>query len=166
MDPLTSGGRDAPLSPAALALGFPGLLLSLAIVVAAAALLGGVTPNLQAHQLTLPEAAALHDVAEIVRLVRAGHDPRQAATVRAGIIREQPMMLTPMAAAILERRVDVIALLADVGAAVRPEEFPHYWCLAQAQGDGAVLAAIESQVPAPGPIQCPVAPTLLDVQNQ
>jgi hypothetical protein len=152
MDSLTAGGNNA-ISPVALALGLPGVILSLAIVGAAAVSAGGGA-NLYDHELTLAEAAALHDTAEIVRLVRAGHDPRQAAAVRAGVIREQPMVLTPMEAAILERRVDVIALLADVGAAIRADEFARYWCLAQARGDAAVIAAVESQVPQPAPVDC------------
>jgi hypothetical protein len=163
MDPLTSGRRAS--APAALALGLPGVMLSFAIVVAAAASAGGLLPRARDYQVTLAEAAALHDLAEIVRLVRAGDDPRQAAPVRAGVIREQPMMLTPMAAAILERRVDVIALLADVGARIRADEFGQYWCLAQARGDAAVIAAVESQVAQPPPVDCSTTVTPPDEPN-
>jgi hypothetical protein len=139
---------------AAVALGAPGLVLSCAIVAAAMTSVAGLAPPAHEYQLTLAEAAALHDIAEIVRLVRQGHDPRQPAVVRAGILRDRPMTLTPMAAAILARRVDAIDVLAAKGGGIRGDEFPQYWCLAQSRGDAAVIAAVETQVPLAAPVDC------------
>ena len=166
MDPLTPHARGNTAAPAALALGIPALVLSGVIVAVAFASMGGLVPTARDYQLTLAEAAALHDVAEIVRLVRRGGDPRAPAPVRAGMIGEGSMMLTPMAAAILEHRVDVMALLADVGARIRPDEFAHYWCLARARGDSAVVAAVESQTPRAPSVDCSAAPTALDEPNE
>jgi hypothetical protein len=162
MDSLTPPARGNGVPPAALAFGIPALVLSGLIVAIAIASMGGLVPTARDYQLTLAEAAALHDVAEIVRLVRRGGDPRAPAPVRAGMIGEGSMMLTPMAAAILERRVDVMALLADVGARIRPDEFAQYWCLAQARGDSAVVAAVESQTPRVPPVDCSATATALD----
>ena len=166
MDPLTRRGRGHDVPPAALALGIPALVLSGAIIAMAIASMGGLVPTARDYQLTMAEAAALHDVAEIVRIVRRGGDPRAPAPVRAGLIGEGPMMLTPMAAAILERRVDVMALLADVGARIRPDEFAQYWCLAQTRGDSAVVAAVESQTPRAPSVDCSSMPTALDEPNE
>jgi hypothetical protein len=166
MDSLTphASGNAAP--PAALALGLPAVVLSGVIIAVAIASIGGLVPTARDYQLTLAEAAALHDVAEIVRLVRRGGDPRAPAAVRAGMIGEDAMMLTPMAAAILERRADVIALLADVGARIRPDEFAQYWCLAHARGDGAVVAAVEAQTPRAPSVDCSSIPTAAGEPNE
>jgi len=160
MDSLMRGVRESTPAPAAVVLGLPGVLLACCILVLAMASAAGLVPTAKDYQLTLAEAAALHDIAEIVRLVRSGADPRQPAPVRAGMIREERMVVTPMTAAILERRVDVIAILADVGARIRPDEVAQYWCLAQARGDTAVLAAVEAQAPRPANIDCSTAPRL------
>jgi hypothetical protein len=157
MDPVMRRVPESTLSTGAVVLGLPGVILACSIVVLAVASAAGLAPTAGDYQLTLAEAAALHDIAEIVRLVRTGADPRQPAPVRAGILREQRMVVTPMTAAILERRVDVIAVLADVGARIRAEELPQYWCLAKVRGDAAVLAAIEAQAPPPANIDCPTA---------
>ena len=165
MVPLTAEARAGAVHRAALALGAPGLVLSCAIVTAAVASVVGLAPPAHDYQLTLAEAAALHDIAEIVRLVRQGHDPRQLAVVRAGIIRDRPMTLTPMTAAILERRVDVIDVLAAQGGKIHVDEFPQYWCLAQSRGDPAVIAAVEAQVSRTVPVDCSTVKTLLDPPN-
>jgi hypothetical protein len=138
------------------------MVLSCAIVAAAVASVAGLAPAAPDHQLTLAEAAALHDIAEVVRLVRQGHDPREPAVVRAGILRDRPLTLTPMAASILARRVDSIDVLVAQGGGIPADEFPQYWCLAQSGGDAAVLAAVQAQVPRTAPVDCSTVQTLLD----
>lgn len=84
----------------------------------------------------------------------SGGDPRALARVRAGIIGDGELTLTPMEAAIMKRRTGVMSLLVDVGAGIRPDEFAHYWCLAKRRHDLRVVADVESQVPRPRSVDC------------
>jgi hypothetical protein len=149
-----------------LALGLPGVLLACGIVVLAGLSAAGLVPFARDQQLTLAEAAALRDRAEIVRLIRRGGDPRALARVRAGIIGNGELTLTPMEAAIMKRRTEVMSVLVDVGAGIRPDEFAHYWCLAKKRHDPRVVAAVESQVPRPRSVDCSAVRTALDERDE
>jgi hypothetical protein len=93
-------------------------VLRLAMLVASVA---GAHPFWQWEPLTLSEAAALHDGGEVARLIAEGHDPNGEYPVRAGVLTSEPMLLTPIAAAMAARRGEIVDLLMDAGAKLPPE---------------------------------------------
>lgn len=67
--------------------------------------------------MTLPEAAALQDGATIRRLVAQGADPNRADVVRADILGNDAVVVTPLEAATRVDASDSVILLLDLGAA-------------------------------------------------
>lgn len=80
----------------------------------------GLHPFWMWQPLNLAEAAALRDRGEVARLLAEGADPNAVYLVRRGMIREQSMRLTPVAAARATRRDEIVQLLVDEGAAPDP----------------------------------------------
>lgn len=68
--------------------------------------------------LTLSEAAALHDGGEVARLIAEGADPNGTYPVRAGYISREPVMITPVAAAMAAKRGEIVDILLDAGASL------------------------------------------------
>ena len=99
-----------------LARSLPGLLLILATAVMLVGLPFGLDPLWRVEPLTLAEAAALRDNGEVVRLIDAGEDPNKAGTVRAELLRNDPLVVTPLEAAVGSDRADMIEVLLDNGA--------------------------------------------------
>ena len=119
----------------------------------ASSLVGG--PRLEPRPaLTLAEAAALHDEAEILRLVRAGADPNLPVSVRPGVLRSIGYTMTPLEAAIAERRVEILELLVELGAVVDTRNFASLWCFAQTRNDTDVSAFLEARVPQHPAVDC------------
>ena len=126
-------GTRFPMSLTRLALGLPGVMVALVIVVSLGLEAAGVFPFEPAGQMTLPEAAALESEADIVRLLRAGANPNTAARVRRTRIRAVQAALTPLEAAMSSRHVSVMTLLVDNGAVLDARNLPELWCLAASQ---------------------------------
>ena len=109
----------------------PGVLfvaLTLVLVVGPAF---GFDPLWQPVSVTLPEAAARRDDAEIVRLIQHGADPNAAGTVRAGFIKSNAIILTPLEAAVGIRRADTTKLLLDHGARMDAPTWTRLICFAR-----------------------------------
>jgi hypothetical protein len=66
--------------------------------------------------LNLAEAAALRDRGEVARLIAEGQDPNGIYRVRRGMVARYPVDVTPMAAAIMARRDEIVEILLDAGA--------------------------------------------------
>src|SRR5688500_16395856 len=81
------------------AVGAPAALLAAALAVTLVLAAFGRSPIWPAQQLTLPEAIATVDDAEIVRLMSGGADLDARYPVRAGLLRDQPVEVTPLEAA-------------------------------------------------------------------
>lgn len=94
----------------------PAALLALARVVFLVLAIWDVHPFWMFEPLNLAEAAALRDRGEVARLLAEGEDPNATYRVRRGIVREYPMQLTPMAAAVAARRDEIVQILLDGGA--------------------------------------------------
>ena len=85
----------------------------------------GGEPFWAAPDLTLSEAVVVRDVAEAVRLIRAGHDPNRAWTIRADLSdRRELEMATPLEAAIRIRRLEIVLVLISEGARLTTEGRP------------------------------------------
>src|ERR671919_925584 len=72
-------------------------------------------PFWPAEALTLSEAAAVRDHAEVVRLIEEGHDPNRKWPVRAGLLDGDAHMMGPLEAAVRIRRLSLVELLMRSG---------------------------------------------------
>lgn len=146
----------------AFAVGLPALLLIAGMVATAALSAAGRLPFARDPRLTLAEAAALQDGGEIERLLRRGADPEQAARVRAGIIRDVDMTMTPLEAAVIEDHPDVVDLLVREGATIDARNFAALWCLAQPHQDEVMLRFLQRWAAPSVPRDCSRVRTVLD----
>ncbi len=133
------------MSSSAYALGLPAAAVALlhALMLAAAAF--DRHPFWRTRDLNLSEAAALHDAGEVVRLIELGHDPGRAAVVGAGLIVEEPWVLTPLEAAVAEDRPEIVDLLLRHGAPLEPATWTRLRCFAgtvEAEEAAAMLDAV------------------------
>ena len=97
------------------------------------------------RDVTLPEAAALRDRAEILRQIRAGADPNRPARVRPGFVRGTEYVLTPLQAAVAARRLDVVEILVTQGAVINMRNMPGLLCFAERVGAVNVLAYLRAR---------------------
>lgn len=97
----------------------PPVLLAAVQVVLLVLALFNANPFWRWEPLTLSEAAALRDAAEVVRLIEAGEDPNAVYEVRPGILSPAAQQLTPLEAAAAAEREEITALLVAAGATAR-----------------------------------------------
>ena len=156
----TTEARTAPHAPHwhaglfAAVLCLPGAVL---IVATAAMLLGlpfGADPLWRVEPLTLPEAAALRDNGEVVRLIDLGEDPNKAGPVRPNFLRNDAQVVTPLEAAVGARRADMVELLLENGAVMDAAMWTRLMCFAQVVDAGDVRALIEPRRPAQASETC------------
>jgi hypothetical protein len=115
-----------------IAMALPGALLIVATALMLIGVLFGVDPLWRVEPLTLAEAAALRDNGEVVRLIDAGEDPNRAGTVRAEFLRNDPLTITPLEAAVGSDRVDIMEVLLEHGARLDPATWTRLMCFATA----------------------------------
>ncbi len=144
---------EAPLS-VALALAAPALVWLTAAAVVLLAALGGYRALAAPADLTLPEAAALRDEAEVLRLIRHGVDPNVAGRVRRGMIRDEEYLLTPLEAATAARHGEVVRLLIGNGAELNDTNFPVLFCLAQGSGAADIVSFLNEHAPVDARVDC------------
>jgi len=94
----------------------PPALLALTRVIFLVLALNDVHPFWLREPLNLAEAAALRDRGEVARLLARGDDPNATYRVRRGFVRDYPIQMTPMAAAMAARRDEIAQILLDAGA--------------------------------------------------
>lgn len=125
--------------PALVAVGFCGAVCGAAVF--------GATPAFwQGGPLTLAEAAALRDQAEVARQVEAGEDPNREYELRPGVLAIN--RATPLEAAVVARRAEMINLLMHEGAAPDATEWRRLHCAAVETGAADVVRAIDALRPA------------------
>ena len=90
------------------ALACPALLVTLGLAVFACAEMLGAHPLTMGPPRSVPEAIAMRDEAGAARLIEEGADVRAIGLVRPGILTDQPLLVTPLEAAVL---VDATAML-------------------------------------------------------
>lgn len=100
----------------------PAALLALTRVMFLVLAVWDVHPFWLWEPLNLAEAAALRDGGEVARLLAEGEDPNATYRVRHGFVRERPMQMTPMAAALAAKRDEIVQLLLDGGARPQPPD--------------------------------------------
>lgn len=136
------------------AVGLPGSLLVVATAGLLMALPFGIDPMWRVEPLTLPEAAALHDTGEAMRLIGLGADPSKAGIVRAGFVHHEAHVLTPLEAAVAADRADSATLLLDSGAAIDGRTWMRLVCFADVVEAADVRAVLEPRRPAGAPASC------------
>ena len=118
-----------------------------------AALFGSTPAFWQGGPLTLAEAAALRDQAEVARLIEAGADPNAEYPLRPNVL--SISRATPLEAAVAARRPEIVTLLRLEGATVDEPGWHRLHCLAVEIGEGDVIEAVDTYRPATaGPGSC------------
>jgi hypothetical protein len=142
-------GRLLPLLAVA-----PAVALAVLSVVATAAqpFGGGLWPP---DEVTLPEAAATGNAAEVLRLLALGENPNLPARVRREVVNDPRATLTAFEAALLEGEPEVAALLLQRGASPTAAQVRDLWCSDRLSADSrAVLAPLS----AGALLECPGRP--------
>ena len=125
----SAGGFRARLPQLAVAL--PGACL---LIVTAALLLGeavGYTRLWPTRTINLAEAATLRDEAEVMRLLGQGADPNVRYRIRRGFSRDEELTLTPLEAAVGERREQMVELLLEQGIRLDATAWTRLVCFAE-----------------------------------
>jgi hypothetical protein len=144
---VSTGTERRPSAPALAACVWPLLAAAPAAFVAGASVLwlvGGLTGGglWPAGSVSLAEAAAMHNRAEVVRLIGLGHDPNQPSRVRAGLPGADGALLTPLEAAVGARSAVMARTLLDHGALVDGPQLAVLQCYARMRPDAAVEALL------------------------
>ena len=115
----------------------------------------GYTPAFwEGGTLTLAEAVALRDRAEVARQIEAGADPNAEYALRPGVL--ATTRATPLEAAVLARRPEIVQLLKHEGAVVDERSWHHLHCVAAEIGQRDVIDAIDAYRPATAAtVSCP-----------
>jgi hypothetical protein len=145
-----SGGRWPAVGAAV-----PGLAWAACLGLAAAGVEWRATPE----PLTLSEAAALGDDAEVMRLVRQGVDPNAQARIRPDLLRSSEYLMTPLEAAIGAEERSTAVLLLEIGAVIHEGNYPALLCFARVKGDAETIALIESRTPGNATVDCTAVKT-------
>jgi hypothetical protein len=134
-------GRLLPVLAVAPAAAFA--LLSVVATVARP-LGGGLWPP---DEVTLPEAAATGNAAEVLRLLALGVNPNVPARVRREVVNDPRTALTAFEAALLEGEPEVATLLLERGASPTATQVQGLWCNDRLSPESrAVLAPLSAGV--------------------
>lgn len=120
------------------ALMVPPLFVTLALACLACAELLGAHPLTIGPPRSVPEAIAMRDDAAAARLIEGGEDVRAIGLVRAGVLGDRPLLVTPLEAAVLVDATAMLDFLVANGATV-PTDLT---CLAADAGARAVRARL------------------------
>ena len=117
-----------------LLLAAPPLVVTIGLAVLVGAELSGSHPLTMGAPRSVPEAIALRDEATAARLLEDGAAADEIGLIRAGILTGQPVLATPLEAAVLVDAAMAFTYLTSRGAGVTPE----LSCLARDIGGRAV----------------------------
>ena len=138
----------------AVTLWVPGALLIAATTAMFVVLPFGIDPMWYVEPVTLPEAAALRDNGEVMRLIGLGADPNKAGPVRPNFAHNDAQVLTPLEAAVGIRRADMVELLLENGANMDAATWTRLICFADVVKAGDVRALLEERRPQGASAEC------------
>ncbi len=120
--------RRSPDGIYAVAVAGPPLALGVATVLVLALAIPGRDPVWSVSEMTISESAALADRGAVVRMISAGLDPNSRYPVRSEVLASSTLVMTPIEAAALNRRVEMVQLLLEHGATLRDTERHRLMC--------------------------------------
>ena len=115
---------------AAIAVGVPGCLLAAASLVALTMAAVGEHPMWPHREVNLAEAAGVREEAEVARLIEQGQDPNARYPVRAGLLFERAVRLTPLEAAVVNGDASIAGHLFARGVALDAPSWVALRCFA------------------------------------
>jgi hypothetical protein len=131
---------------ASLALALPGLVAAAASAALLVMTAAGVNPFWTPQAANISESAALRDAATVVQRIQRGEDIAAAHSVRAGILFDRAVTVTPVEAAVAARRAEVVdAILTE-----RPfdtAEWQRVFCLASTMPDEDIREVVDAHRP-------------------
>ena len=98
----------------------PGIALASLLLVGLALASVDQHPLWRFEPLNPSEAAGLRDAGELGKLLQQGLDPNKAYPIRAGVFSE-PVIMTPIEAAITADRQEIVDMLIESGAILEPD---------------------------------------------
>ncbi len=104
-------------------------------------------------EVTLPEAVATANYAEVARLLEGGEDPNPPANVRAGLLGRTAVHVTPLEASVWGRNARILQMLIDGGAVVGPTGLGVLRCLNEEHDNRDVRNLLNAMGP-PGDRPC------------
>jgi hypothetical protein len=126
-------------------LALPPVVVTLGLAVFAGAELSGSHPLTWGEPRSVPEAIALRDGAGAARLLEDGAKVDEIGLIRAGIVSPQPVLATPLEAAVMVDAAATVEYLVSRGARMKPEVS----CLARDIGARAVRQQIAGAAACP-----------------
>jgi hypothetical protein len=136
-----------PSRLAALALAIPGMVVALGSAGLGLMTLAGVNPFWSEQPVNISEAAALRDSATVLRLIQRGEDLAAAHRVRAGVLFDRAVTLTPVEAAVAARRSEVVdAILSS--RRLEATDWQRAFCVAAAAPDEDIREVVSAHRPA------------------
>ena len=113
----------------------------------------GVPTIFDGRTMTLTEASAVASYADAARLLEEGADPNARARLRAGLVRNEELTMTPLEAATGAVRTGPVQMLVDHGATIDDANYAVLWCGATSRNNQDMLRFLESRRPT-SPIDC------------
>jgi hypothetical protein len=132
----------------------PGTLLVVATAAMLMAVPFGIDPIWHVEPVSLPEASALRDNGEAMRLIGLGADPSEAGAVRKDLAHNEEFVLTPLEAAVSIERVDMVELLLENGARMDATTWMRLICFADLLNAGEVRVFLEQRRPQDASASC------------
>ena len=148
------GASHRPIAVLEPAIALPGVaFVAVTMVLLVAATLGR-GPLWRSEPLTLPEAAALHDDADVLLLIGRGADPNAPGTIRPGMLTRDEIELTPLEAAVGARQERTVEFLLQHGAVVDAPSWTRLMCFAERLEAPAVRAVLGRRQSAGTTLDC------------
>jgi ankyrin repeat protein len=119
--------------------------LSAAVLTIAMLALGAIGNHPMWHvpDVNLAEAAAGRDAATVKLLIRQGEDPDAPRTIRAGLLKDEAVTITPLDAAVDAKRLEIVDLLLRNGASLDEPLRVALACRARSRGDEDIVRYLE-----------------------
>ncbi|HEY1303469.1 MAG TPA: hypothetical protein VGF24_07980 [Vicinamibacterales bacterium] len=139
--------RLIAILPAAAA-AVPGTVIGVGTTIVMLLAIGSSHPMWRVEPINMSEAAVLRDSGTIVQLILRGEDPYARREIRADLLFNDRVELTPFEAGIAARRADIVDVIL-FSARTRPDAatWTHLKCLAILEGDKDVSATLDRYRP-------------------
>jgi hypothetical protein len=132
----------------------PGIVLTAwsALLMLGAAI--GSHPLWRVEPLNLSEAAAMRDEATVVQLIASGEDPYARRQVRADLLFNDRVELTPLEAAIAGGRTEIVEIILFSSPRPAPAEWTRLRCLSDLEGARNINDVLDRYRPESATLAC------------